>query len=106
MLKTYVISASQYDPNAISFRDYDKNHVWPKYAEVPNSDIRLEKQFESLDDGISWMVENMPTWAIGFAISCKDEPEFACHVVPDYFGFEFHEQGYSKEFVRKAVYGG
>ena len=80
-MKTYEIIGRKWATECTYF-DWDNLHHYPHYEQVDT--FQMEKEFEGLHHAYLWMLENIPAYAIGCNIRCKDNGDFLMTCVKDY----------------------
>ena len=62
---------------------------WDTYCRYPNFEIVdkvvVEREADSLDEAYKWMLENIPSYAIGCSVRSEDGKDFILNPVKGYY---------------------
>lgn len=81
-MNTYKITGRSWNMEK-KWYPWDDKKIYPHFDS--EDETHFEIQAESLDDAYKWMLENHPNLAVGCGISCKDNSDFLCDAVFDYY---------------------
>lgn len=78
----YIIDGCKFakDP---TYYDWDKEHRYVNFEIVDR--VVIEREANSLDEAYKWMLENVPTYAIGCSVRSEDGKDFILNPVKGYY---------------------
>lgn len=81
-MKTYKITGIKWSKQ-YTYYAWDKDHEYPMFS--AEDTLEVEKQFESLYHAHLWMLENIPSYAIGCNVRCLENSDFVFDCVKGHY---------------------
>ena len=78
----YIIEGCKFSKEP-TYYDWDKEHRYANFEIVDK--VEIVREADSLDEAYKWMLENVPTYAIGCSIRSVDKNSFLLNPVKGFY---------------------